>query len=323
MNASSPTTSFDPARISTIGICGSGQMGAAGAVAFQRAGYHALVWHRNPATRDAAKQSCATMDRWMNEHVGPAPRTGGTITFAENVGQIDEKSDLIVDCIAEDMQAKVDLFSPMKKAIARSAVFISTTSGLSITELGRRSGTGHLLAGAHFWNPPHLMPLVEVIRGEETPDAIMVCVCAVVESIGKIAVRVEKDVPGFIGNRLFHAMWREAINLVERGIATPADIDRVARLTFGLRLPAVGPFENMDLIGLDLVQRIHSYLLADLSNAKAPQSPVVERLAEKHEGMRSGQGFYDWSKRDGKAVIERRNRQIVNQLAFLRELNAL
>ena len=124
------------------------------------------------------------------------------MTFAEHPRQIDQRADLIMDCITEDMQVKVELFRQMPQAVARSAVFITTTSGLSITDLGRRSGAGHLLAGTHFWNPPHLMPLVEVIRGGDTPDAVMNCVCAAVESIGKIPVRVEKDVPGFIGNRL-------------------------------------------------------------------------------------------------------------------------
>jgi 3-hydroxybutyryl-CoA dehydrogenase len=143
------------------------------------------------------------------------------------------------------------------------------------------------------------------------------------ESIGKIAIRVERDVPGFIGNRLQHAMWREAISLVEQGVATPADIDRVARLTFGLRLPAVGPIENCDLVGLDLVRAIHSYLLPDLSADREVARAVTERIAAGKLGMKSGQGFYDWRQRDAAALLERRDRQIVQQLRFLKECDAL
>ena len=314
---------FDPLRIRTIGICGAGQMGAAAAVAFQRAGYHALVWDRNAGTLAQAKQTCATLNKWLDRHIGPALGDGGAMMVAEQPRQIDRRADLIMDCITEDMQAKVELFRQMPQAVARSAVFITTTSGLSITDLGRRSGTGRLLAGTHFWNPPHLMPLVEVVRGGDTPDAVINCVCTTVESIGKIPVRVEKDVPGFIGNRLLHALWREAIEMVQRGIASPRDIDRVARLTFGLRMPAIGPLENMDLVGLNLVGRIHSYLLADLSDAKAPQPALVERLNDNALGMKSGRGFHDWSERDADELIERRDQQIVRQLRYLKEINAL
>lgn len=139
--------------------------------------------------------------------------------------------------------------------------------------------------------------------------------------IGKTPVRVEKDVPGFVGNRLLHAMWREAIHLVETGVATPADVDLVASLCFGLRLPAVGPFANMDLVGLELLSQIQSYLLADLSKAEGVMRAVKERLDRGDTGMRTGRGFFDWSERDPAAVTSRRDRQIVNQLKFLRSLD--
>jgi 3-hydroxybutyryl-CoA dehydrogenase len=240
-----------------------------------------------------------------------------------DLAKLDEAADLVMDCIAEDLDQKAALLCRFERSLARGALFISTTSGLSITEMGRRSGVGKLLAGAHFWNPPHLMPLVEVIRGEQTPDSVMDRVCALIEDIGKIPVRVERDVPGFVGNRLQHAMWREAIHLVESGVATPADIDRIARLTFSLRLPAVGPFENMDLVGLDLVKAIEDYLFPDLATADRTQPPVTKRLTSGDLGMKSGRGFYDWQTRDPDELLERRDRQIVRQLDFLRDMNAL
>jgi 3-hydroxybutyryl-CoA dehydrogenase len=309
--------------LKTIAVCGIGQMGAAAAVAFQRAGYDVLLWARNA---DKLREIRATLDRlnaWMDEHVGASARRPGSVKLEPNLTEIDGRVDLVMDCIAEDMAQKAALLRRFERSIAKGAIFISTTSGLSITEMGRRSGAGHLLAGAHFWNPPHLMPLVEVIRGEQTPDWIMDRVCELVEDIGKIAVRVERDVPGFIGNRLLHAMWREAIHLVETGVATAADIDRVTRLTFSLRQPAVGPFENMDLVGLELVHAIQSYLFADLAKDDGPQPPVLSRLREGKLGMKSGQGFYDWQSKSPNELLERRDRQIVRQLEFLREMKAL
>jgi len=308
------------ANIQTVGVCGLGQMGAAVAVCFKRAGYRVLAWNHNPARPESLYATAARMETWLDEHCGHATDTRGVIEVQAGLDALDEEADVILDCIVEDMVLKVALFSRFPGARDRNAIFVTTTSGLSITEMGQESGCGHLLAGTHFWNPPHLMPLVEVIRGNQTPDWVMDTVCELVTSIGKTPVRVNRDVPGFIGNRLLHALWREAISLVDRDIATPEDIDLVARLTFGLRLPVVGPLENMDLVGLDLIERIHQYLLDDIADNHGPSKYLSERVRHRHLGMKTGQGFYDWEMRSGAELIERRDKQIVRQLSYLKEL---
>jgi 3-hydroxybutyryl-CoA dehydrogenase len=298
-------------------------MGAAAAIAFKRAGYQTLLWVRAKRKIPTVRLVLSDLELWMERNVGRSAEKGGEIEVTGDLGRIDRESDLVMDAIAENLAEKADLFERLGAARRRGAIFITTTSGLSITALGRRSGTGPRLVGTHFWNPPHLMPLVEVVRGEDTEEEAVDQVVDVVRSIGKIPVKVNRDVPGFIGNRLLHAMWREAINLVERGIASPTDIDRVARLTFGLRLAAVGPLENMDLVGLDLVATIHEYLLADLSDADRPLAALAERVADGKLGTKSGEGFYDWRSRNVVNLIARRDRQIVRQLAFLKEIDAL
>ena len=307
----------------TIGICGAGQMGAAAAVSFTRAGFRTILWLRDPVKLKATQRKLIELDVWMRKHVGPPRSRKSKIEVVTDLSLVDEHADLVLDAIAEVMGEKVALLKKLRHARERGAIFITTTSGLSITELGRRSGLSRRLVGAHFWNPPHLMPLVEVIRGSQTDDTVVERVVKLMHTIGKIPVRVNKDVPGFIGNRLLHAMWREAINLVQRGIASPADVDRVARLTFGLRLPAVGPLENMDLVGLDLVRNIHSYLMADLSDSHKPLPLLASHVRRQRLGIKTGVGFHDWSKRNGKALIERRDRQIVRQLEFLKQMDAL
>ncbi len=219
------------------------------------------------------------------------------------------------------MAQKAALFRRFPGCRERSCLFITTTSGLSITELGRRGECGHLLAGTHFWNPPHLMPLVEVVRGEDTPDHVVESVIRLVISIGKRPVRVNRDVPGFIGNRMLHALWREAISLVESGIASPEDVDLVARLTFGLRMPVMGPLENMDLVGLDLIERIHQYLLEDIADNHGPSEYLTASVRQGDLGQKSGRGFYDWTTRSASTLVERRDRQIVHQLAYLDQLD--
>jgi len=307
--------------IHTIGVCGVGQMGAAAAVSFKRAGYRVLAWDHDPAQLAALLPTAAELESWLDEHAGSVIRDGGTVETLASPGAIDEQADVVLDCIVEDMAQKVELFRRFPACKDRGGVFITTTSGLGITEMGRQSDCGEQLAGTHFWNPPHLMPLVEVIRGEDTRDDIIDTVCGLVESIGKIAVRVNRDVPGFIGNRLLHALWREAISLVEEGVATPEDVDLVARMTFGLRMPVVGPLENMDLVGLDLIEKIHSYLLADLADNHGPGDLLAESVRQGNLGVKSGRGFYDWRARSAQTLIERRDRQIVHQLGTLRALD--
>lgn len=301
--------------VQTIGICGAGQMGAAAAVSFQRAGYPVLLWARNPEKLPGIRRTVADLDSWLDQHLGGPTEPAGSIEVIHDLGAIDRRADVIMEAIAEVMEEKIDLFRRLPASRTRGAMYLTTTSGLSITDLGRQSGTGRQLVGTHFWNPPHLMPLVEVVRGANSDPDIVDRVCSLVETIGKIPVRVAKDVPGFIGNRLLHALWREAIYLVERGIASPADIDRVARLTFGLRMPAVGPLENMDLVGLDLIETIHRYLPDDLCNESGPL-PLLTQMTK------GGKTFHDWRNRDMSKLIDRRDRQIVHQLEFLKELDA-
>jgi 3-hydroxybutyryl-CoA dehydrogenase len=301
-----------------VGICGLGQMGASAAVCFSRAGYRVLLWGRDPAKLAAMPPRLAALHAFLGEHVGPPPAALGDIALSPDLRAVDERADVILECVNEDLGQKADLLSRLTAAKGRNSLFLSTTSGLSVTAMGRQSGTERLLVGAHFWNPAHLMPIVEIIKGEDTPEERMGWATELATRIGKTPVRVEKDVPGFIGNRLLHALWREAIHLVQTGVASPADVDLVASLTFGLRLPAVGPFANMDLVGLELLSQIQSYLLRDLSNATDVMPAVREHLAEGHTGMRSGRGFHDWTERDPAAVIALRDRQIVNQLRFLR-----
>jgi 3-hydroxybutyryl-CoA dehydrogenase len=302
-----------------VGVCGLGQMGASAAACFSLAGYRVLLWGRDPAKLTAMPSQLAKLHAFLNEHVGPPAGTVGDIGLSPELSEVDERADVILECVTEDLGQKAELLSRLTAAKAKGTLLLSTTSGLSITDMGRRSGTQHLLVGAHFWNPAHLMPVVEIIKGNDTPEERMGWATELATRIGKIPVRVERDVPGFIGNRLLHALWREAIHLVETGVASPADVDLVASLTFGLRLPAVGPFANMDLVGLELLSQIQSYLLRDLSNAAEVMPAVREHLTAGHTGMRSGRGFHDWTERDPAAVVALRDRQIVRQLQFLRD----
>ena len=306
----------------SIAICGIGQMGSSAAIAFQRAGYRVLLWARNAAKLEAVEPQLAQLAAWTEQHLGPAKRTSGEIIPEPNLARLDAQADVVLDCIIEVLDEKAALFRQLSGARDRGALFLSATSGLSITEMGRRGECERSLVGAHFWNPPHLIPVVEMVAGERTPLEKLDAACALMEDIGKIPAKC-KDVPGFIGNRLMLALWREALALVDAGVCTHEEADRVVKLTFALRLPVLGPFENMDLVGLDAAARIQKYLFPDLAANDSPSRCLLDKVAAGQLGMKSGRGFYDWSERDATKVIENRDRQITRQLNFLKEIGEL
>lgn len=304
--------------IRRIGVLGAGQMGAAAAVMFRRAGFQVQLWTRREAGLEEARPALESVDAFLDQHFGPASRADGTLTLSTHFQELDTHSDAILECVVEDMGQKCALLSQLRSCRERGALVMSCTSALSITDMARGSGLEPVLVGAHFWNPPHLIPVVEIVAGRDTPAHQSDRAVALMRQIGKQPVRCA-DVPGFVGNRLMHAMWREALAMVDAGVCTPEDIDTVVKGTFALRLPALGPMENIDLVGLPLVERVERYLFPHLATNPEPARALTDRLESGQLGMKSGQGFYDWSKRDPEAVIALRNRQIVRQLQFLRE----
>ena len=185
------------------------------------------------------------------------------------------------------------------------AVLCSNTSVMPITEIMAGLQDKSRALGTHWWNPPHLIPLVEVIRTADTSEAAMASVMALLAGAGKVPVRVEKDVPGFIGNRLQHALWREAISLVERGICDAAAVDAVVKASFGRRLAVLGPLENADLVGTDLTLDIHNTVLADLEARRGPSPLLQAMVAEGRLGMKSGEGFRTWTPDEARALREK------------------
>jgi 3-hydroxybutyryl-CoA dehydrogenase len=301
----------------TIGVCGIGQIGLSLGLACWRAGYRVLLYDQNLVKLGTVVQEIERMDKWLTAEFPELEASHGKLECASDLERLNREADLVLESIREDLEAKASLFQLLSGAASRGAIFCSCTSGLSISKIGSRSGHPGQLVGTHFWSPPHLMPLVEVVGGAESKEEVIQSVIQFCRSIGKHPVRVRIDVPGFIGNRMLHALWREAINIVERGIASPEDVDTVAKLTFGLRQSVLGPLEHMDLAGLDLIQAIHGYLLADLAANREPAELLNKMVLEGRLGAKSGEGYYNWTQRDSKAAIEARDRQVVRELRRL------
>lgn len=310
----------DTVSTPTTGILGSGQIGTASAVLAARSGHRVLLWTRSDHKHAEITAQLAQLSAFCDQHLGGVADTPARIQLATNLREVELESDVILECILEDMNAKVALLNRLTYCRERGTMILSATSGLSITEMARRSGLEAVLVGAHFWNPPYLIPVVEVVAGPQTPPSKVQQACDWLRSMGKHPIPCP-DIPGFIGNRLMHALWREALALVDAGVCSAADIDTIVKYTFALRLPALGPMENMDLVGLDLVNRVQQYLLPDLAVNTTPAPCLTDRLATGHTGMKAGQGFYDWQVRDAAAVIQRRDLTILHQLNMLKEMD--
>lgn len=217
----------------------------------------------------------------------------GQVTASAELSAAVRGTDLVVEAIAENIEVKQEVFARISAA-APAAVLATNTSVLPVTAIAERAEDPRRVLGTHWWNPPDLIPVVEVIPGTLTAEDVTGQVMSLLRRLGKTPVRVNRDVPGFIGNRLQHALWREAIALVADGICDADTVDLVARNTVGLRLARMGPIENADYVGLDLTLAIHSAVLPSLS-ADAEPSPLLRALVQRGDlGAKSGQGFYPW-----------------------------
>jgi 3-hydroxybutyryl-CoA dehydrogenase len=227
---------------------------------------------------------------------------------------------LVVESGPEDMGWKQDLFARMDSLIAPGAVLASNTSGLSITAIASRCARPERVLTTHFWNPPHLMPLVELVQGERTSPAVVERVRHLLAACGKTPVVVRKDRPGQLGNRLQMALVREAANIVAEGIADAEAIDTVARNGLGIRMPAYGILEHMDVAGLDLAIRVAEYVCSDLYNE--PRAPDYFRnlVRDGQLGAKTGSGFYDWSVKNADEVRACRDAFLIEVLQYRQKL---
>lgn len=224
------------------------------------------------------------------------------------------RADLVIEAVFEDMKIKRETFAKLEERCRPDAIFCTNSSVMSPSEISAELKHRERFVGTHFWNPGHLIPLVEVVKSDASSDEVAQTVMDVLASAGKEPVLCKKDVPGFIANRMQHALWREAISIVERGIADAATVDKAVRYSFGLRLPQLGPLENADMVGTDLTYNIHDYILKDLEDSHAP-SPLLKQLRDEGKiGFKTGEGFQTWTEDQIAASKEGLNDYLVKML---------
>ena len=229
-----------------------------------------------------------------------------------NNGAISD-ADMVVEAVYEDMDLKRATFAQLEQICRADCIFCTNTSVMSPSEISRDLIHRERFAGTHFWNPAHLIPLVEVVASDATSPQTAEIVMDALTGIGKKPILCKKDVPGFVANRLQHALWREAFYMVENGIADPRTIDDACKYGPGLRWPVLGPMENSDLVGIDLTYNIHDYILKSLADDKSPSYLLKEMLERGDLGMKSGKGWQEWTPEQAAEVNTRLNGYLADQ----------
>jgi len=219
--------------------------------------------------------------------------------------------DYVIEAATENLDVKQFIIAELEAIVSPDTIIATNTSALSITQIAVKAHRPERVVGAHFWNPPHLVKLVEVVQAETTSTATIEKSIALFEGAGHRAVHVRKDVPGFIGNRLQHALKREAIALVANGVCDAKTVDDVVKCGFGQRLAVLGPLEQSDLVGLNLTKAIHDSLIPDLDCTPTTHPYLEGLISEGRTGMAAGQGFYSWTDAEAQVVRDRLNQFLV------------
>jgi 3-hydroxybutyryl-CoA dehydrogenase len=297
-----------------IAVLGAGLMGHGIAQVFAAFGHSVVI---SDPDRDALANVRKRMEANLRT-MGKAPEPVLTnVTVAAQVTAAVEFADIVVEAAPERLDLKRKIFSEAAASAPSHAIFASNTSVIPITHIGEElpPAARARLVGTHWWNPPYLVPLVEVVRTEYTHPGVFEQMFDLLCRVGKRPVKVHRDITGFIGNRLQYALWREAFSLIESGVCDAETIDTVVKNGFGMRFPVLGPMENADLIGLELARDIYGIVVPDLSCAKPPSRLLSESIEEGKLGMKSGEGLRTWSSEESSEVRRRLSQHLLNMLA--------
>ena len=298
-------------RFARVAVIGTGMMGPGIALTLAQGGCRvALVGRSGESVRRGLDRLDAALDFLAQNRILEIEeakvlrdRVWGTVDLQRAVAD----TGLVQESIVEDLAAKQELFARMERHCAPETLLTSDTSGLRISDIAEGMERPERAATLHYWNPPHVVPLVEITKGERTRDETVDALSGLMRRCGKTPVVARKDVPGQIANRLQHALLREALHMVQVGIASAADVDLALKMGPGRRWPVYGVLEHQDVVGLDMVLAIHCPLVEGLCSEQEPLTILQEMVSRSRLGVKTGDGFYDWSQRDAQAVKERRD----------------
>jgi 3-hydroxybutyryl-CoA dehydrogenase len=293
----------------TIGVIGAGLMGHGIAYLLAAAGHTVRIYDPSAEWRNSLTARLNAARELLDGDAALLARISAHDTMAPAMGGVS----FVFEAAPEKLPLKQQLFAKLESLTALTTILASNSSAIPSTRIGEKLKHRDRVIGTHFWNPPHLVPLVEVTQNEFTSMDTVRRTMDLLREAGRNPVHVKRDIPGFVGNRLQHALKREAIALVAAGVCDADTIDEVVKTGFGARMAVLGPMEQSDLVGLDLTLDIQNVLLADLNRDTEPTRFLKDKVAAGKLGMRSGEGLRKWTPQDAETVRERLRRSLANQ----------
>lgn len=298
-----------------VAVLGAGKMGLGIAQLFATKGHEVKVIYvyDDKVRCDAAAVIRENLSVLVENEVltqQEADEAASRVSFVDTIEEVADFADIVFEGIIENLEIKQDYFAKMDQIFPVSTILATNTSAISITEIAEKSVHKERIIGTHYWNPAYLVPLVEVIRTKYVSEETVKATYDLLAEAGKKPVIVKKDVPGFLANRMQHALFREALSIIENDIADPADVDDAIKYGFGMRLGICAPVEVMDMGGLDLTYSIHKYLFPHIESSTTPSRLLTENIEKGNLGFKTGKGLMEWSEED----VKKANKELTEGL---------
>ncbi|KZM49104.1 5-formyl-3-hydroxy-2-methylpyridine 4-carboxylate 5-dehydrogenase [Labrenzia sp. OB1] len=297
--------------IKRVAIIGLGTMGPGMAARLARGGVEVVAHDIAPKAIERARSMLVAAEGVL-DNLGISPSgNNGSVRFTDKVEDAVAGVDLVIENVPEKEEIKADVYRKIDDLIAQNTIVASDTSGIPITKLQTHISNPARMVGMHWSNPPHIIPMIEVIGGQQTAPETVQTIRDFIRSLGLLPVILKKDVPGFVENRVLYALLREVVDLVERGVIEPEDIDTCVSWGIGYKLAVIGPMALLDMAGMDIYHSVSSFLNEDLCNRKDVAPLVREQIAAGKLGIKSGEGIYSYTSESIASLQPERARKLV------------
>jgi 3-hydroxyacyl-CoA dehydrogenase len=281
------------APVRRAAVIGTGTMGPGMGAVLARAGIETALYDVSAEALERARGG-AELAAGVLERLDAAHEDGGSLRFEGDLDAALEGAEFVVEAVPERLELKHEVFRRFEQSVSPETILASNTSGIPITNIAKVCEHPERVVGMHWSNPPHLIPMIEVIPGEQTGQTAVDATAELVRRVGYHPV-LEREVPGFVENRILYAILRECLDLVDRGIISPEGLDLNVRWGIGYKLAVIGPMELLDMAGLDIYNAVGSYLNKDLSTSGEVSATIREKIEQGRLGMKTGGGIYDYT----------------------------